>query len=203
MTALLVGIGLGFTAAASFGPINVFALSSGLRYGFRPAFGVAVGATVADGFYAFLGGLGIAALFMGRAEGWFQILGGAVLLLLAVRLARPAAAAAEPRPARGFGRSFVIALGATLANPITIVYWAAAFAGVVPKFDLSRAEALTLLPLGVVIGGLAWATLIAAGSAFAGRYVSERLLAWVSIASAVTIAGFGAWFVIGGIRELV
>ena len=50
MTALLVGIGLGFTVAASFGPINVFALSSGLRYGFWPAFGVAVGATVADGF---------------------------------------------------------------------------------------------------------------------------------------------------------
>lgn len=203
MTALLVGIGLGFTVAASFGPINVFALSSGLRYGFWPAFGVAVGATAADGFYAFLGGLGVAALFTGRAEGWFQILGGSILLLLAVRTARPAPAAAKPRPGRGFGRSFAVALGATLANPITIVYWAAAFAGVVPKFDLSRAEALTLLPLGVVIGGLAWATLIAAGSAFASRYVSERLLAWVSIASAVTIAGFGAWFVSSGIRELV
>src|SRR5688572_9384265 len=203
MTALLVGVGLGFTVAASFGPINVFALSSGLRYGFWPAFGVAVGATAADGLYAFLGGLGVAAIFTGRAEGWLQVLGGAALLLLAARMARPASPEGQARASPGFRRSFAVALGATLANPITIVYWAAAFAGIVPKFDLSRTEAITLLPLGVVVGGLAWATLIAAGSAFAGRYVSERLLAWITIASALTIAGFGAWFVISGIRELV
>jgi threonine/homoserine/homoserine lactone efflux protein len=202
MTALFVGMGLGFTVAASFGPINVFALSSGLRYGFRAAFGVAAGATAADGFYAFLGGLGVAALFTGRAAGWFQILGGTALLFLAARMARPSGAPRETDPARGFGRSFAIALGATLANPITIVYWAAVFAGVVPKFDLSRAEALTLLPIGVVLGGLVWAVLIAAGSAFAGRYVSERLLAWISLGSALTIAGFGVWFVVGGIRDL-
>ena len=52
MTALLFGIGLGFTIAASFGPINVFSLSSGLRYGFWPAFGVAVGARSFPGIIA-------------------------------------------------------------------------------------------------------------------------------------------------------
>jgi L-lysine exporter family protein LysE/ArgO len=203
MTALLVGIGLGFTVAASFGPINVFSLSSGLRYGFWPAFGVAVGATVADGLYAFLGGLGVAAAFTGRAEGWFQLLGGLALVLIAVRMARPGSGQAERRATPGFRRSFAVALGATLANPLTIVYWAAAFAGVVPKFDLSRVEALTLLPAGVVAGGLCWATLLAAGSAFAGRFVNERLLAWLSIGSALTVGGFGAWFVAGGVRALV
>jgi threonine/homoserine/homoserine lactone efflux protein len=202
MTALLVGIGLGFTVAASFGPINVFALSSGLRYGFGPAFGVLVGATAADGLYAFLGGLGVAAVFTGRAEGWFQVLGGAALLLIATRVARPGRSDGERQAVPGFARSFAVALGATLANPLTIVYWAAAFAGVVPKFDLSRAEALTLLPAGVVLGGLCWALLVAAGSAFAGRYVNERLLAWLSLASALIIAGFGAWFIASGIRAL-
>ena len=54
MTPLLAGFGLGFSVAASFGPINLFALSSGLRYGFWPAYGVGVGAAVADGSYAFL-----------------------------------------------------------------------------------------------------------------------------------------------------
>jgi L-lysine exporter family protein LysE/ArgO len=202
MTPLLVGIGLGFTVAASFGPINVFSLQSGLRYGFWPAFGVALGATAADGLYAFLGGLGVAALVSGSAGGWFQILGGAVLLVLALRMARPPSLESERRTSRGFGRSFAIALGATLANPITIVYWAGAFAGIVPRFDLSRAEALALLPLGVVLGGICWAAVLAAGSAFAGRYVGERLLAWVSVASALTIAAFGIWFVVGGVRTL-
>jgi threonine/homoserine/homoserine lactone efflux protein len=203
MTALLVGIGLGFTVAASFGPINVFSLSSGLRYGFWPAFGVALGATGADGFYAFLGGLGVAAVFTGRAEGWFQILGGAALLVIALRLAQASSPGGDRRATRGFRHSFAVALAATLANPITIVYWAAAFAGVVPRFDLSRIEALTLLPAGVVVGGLCWALLLASGSAFAGRYVNEQLLAWLSLGSALTIAGFGVWFVTGGIRALV
>jgi threonine/homoserine/homoserine lactone efflux protein len=203
MTALLVGIGLGFAVAASFGPINVFSLSSGLRYGFWPAFGVALGATAADGLYAFLGGLGVAAIFTGSAEGWLQIGGGGALLVLALRMARPTRSGGERRAERGFGHSFAVALGATLANPLTIVYWAGAFAGIVPRFDLSRAEALTLLPAGVVIGGICWALLLASASAFAGRYVNERVLGWVSVASAVTIAVFGAWFVVGGIRTLV
>jgi threonine/homoserine/homoserine lactone efflux protein len=202
MTPLLVGIGLGFTVAASFGPINVFSLSSGLRYGFWPAFGIALGATAADGLYAFLGGLGVAALFTGSADDWFQILGGAVLLVLALRMARPPSLEGERRASPGFARSFGIALGATLANPITIVYWAGAFAGIVPRFDLSRAEALILLPPGVVLGGICWAILLAAGSAFAGRYVGERLLTWVSVASALTIGAFGVWFVAGGVRAL-
>lgn len=202
MTPLVVGIGLGFTVAASFGPINVFSLSSGLRYGFWPAYGVAVGATAADGLYALLGGLGVAALISGRAEGWLQVAGGAALLVIAMRMARSGPSPGKSAAARGFGQSFAVALGATLANPVTIVYWAAAFAGVVPRFGLSRAEALTLLPAGVVAGGLCWATLLAAGSAFAGRYVNERLLLWLSLGSAVTIAGFGVWFVAEGVRAL-
>jgi threonine/homoserine/homoserine lactone efflux protein len=205
MTPLLAGFGLGFSVAASFGPINLFALSSGLRYGFWPAYGVGVGAAVADGSYAFLGGLGAAALFTGGAKGWFQILGGAALVFIAVGIAtrRPKKRAEQRAAAPGFVRSFAVALGATAANPITLVYWTAVFAGVVPKLDVSRLEALTLLPAGVVCGTVVWATLLAAGSAFAGRYVNERLLSWLSLASALTIAGFGVWFIASGIRILV
>jgi L-lysine exporter family protein LysE/ArgO len=203
MTPLLAGFGLGFSVAASFGPINLFALSSGLRYGFWPAYGVGVGAAMADGSYAFLGGLGAAALFTGGAKGWFQMLGGAALVYIAVGIATRNPKKQQERAAPGFGRSFTVALGATAANPITVVYWTAVFAGVVPKLDVSRLEALTLLPAGVVCGTVLWATLLAAGSAFAGRYVNERLLSWLSLVSALTIAGFGVWFIASGIRILV
>jgi threonine/homoserine/homoserine lactone efflux protein len=203
MTPLLAGFGLGFSVAASFGPINLFALSSGLRYGFWPAYGVGIGAAVADGSYAFLGGLGAAALFTGGAKGWFQMLGGTALVFIAVGMAkRRPKERGEQRGAPGFGRSFTLALGATLANPITVVYWTAVFAGVVPKLEVSRLEALTLLPAGVVCGTVLWATLLAVGSAFAGRYVNERLLSRLSLASALTIAGFGVWFIVSGLRTI-
>jgi L-lysine exporter family protein LysE/ArgO len=204
MTPLLAGFGLGFSVAASFGPINLFALSSGLRFGFWPAYGVGVGAAVADGSYAFLGGLGAAALFTGGAKGWFQMVGGAALLFIAVGMAkRSPKERGEQRAAPGFGRSFTVALGATLANPITVVYWTAVFAGVVPKLEVSRLEALTLLPAGVVCGTVVWATLLAVGSAFARRYVNEHLLSRLSLASALTIAGFGVWFIVSGLRTIV
>jgi threonine/homoserine/homoserine lactone efflux protein len=203
MTPLLAGFGLGFSVAASFGPINVFALSSGLRYGFWPAYGVGAGAAVADGSYAFLGGLGAAALFTGGAKGWFQMLGGAALVFIAVGMATRRRKEDERRAAPGFGRSFIVALATTLANPITVVYWTAVFAGVVPKLEVSRLEALTLLPAGVLCGTIVWATLLAVGSAFAGRYVNEHLLSRISLASALTIAGFGVWFVVSGLRTIV
>jgi L-lysine exporter family protein LysE/ArgO len=203
MTPLLAGFGLGFSVAASFGPINLFALSSGLRYGFWPAYGVGVGAAIADGSYAFLGGLGAAALFTGGAKGWFQMLGGTALVFIAVGMAkRRPKERGEQRGAPGFGRSFTFALGATLANPITVVYWTAVFAGVVPKLAVSRVEALTLLPAGVVCGTVVWATLLAVGSAFAGRYVNEHLLSRLSLVSALTIAGFGVWFIVSGLRTI-
>jgi L-lysine exporter family protein LysE/ArgO len=203
MTPLLAGFGLGFSVAASFGPINLFALSSGLRYGFWPAYGVGVGAAVADGSYAFLGGLGAAALFTGSAKGWFQILGGTAVVFIAVGMAkRRPEERGEQRRAPAFGRSFTLALGATLGNPITVVYWTAVFAGFVPKLDVSRLEALTLLPAGVVCGTVVWATLLALGSAFAGRYVNEHLLSRLSLASALTIAGFGVWFIVSGLRTI-
>jgi threonine/homoserine/homoserine lactone efflux protein len=202
MTPLLAGFGLGFSVAASFGPINLFALSSGLRYGFWPAYGVGFGAAVADGSYAFLGGLGAAALFTGGAKGWFQMLGGAALILIAVGMATRRPREHGQRAAPGFGRSFTVALAATLANPITVVYWTAVFAGVVPKLEVSRLEALTLLPAGVVCGTVVWATLLAVGSAFAGRYVNAHLLSRLSLASALTIAGFGVWFVVSGLRTI-
>jgi small neutral amino acid transporter SnatA (MarC family) len=73
----------------------------------------------------------------------------------------------------------------------------------VPKLEVSRLEALTLLPAGVVWGTVVWATLLAVGSAFARRYVNEHLLSLLSLASALTIAGFGVWFVVSGLRTIV
>ena len=51
---MVAGLALGFAVAAGFGPISVLALTSGLRYGFGPAFGVGLGAALVDGLYALL-----------------------------------------------------------------------------------------------------------------------------------------------------
>ena len=49
MDTVLAGFALGVAVAAGFGPISVLALTSGLRHGFAPAFGVAVGVAFVKG----------------------------------------------------------------------------------------------------------------------------------------------------------
>ena len=119
----------GFGVAAGFGPINVLCLTTGLRSGFAPALGVGLGAAVVDGFYALLAGLGAAALLVGDARDWLQVVGGAALAVIGIRIARSARRDADvSTTTRSFGQAFRLSLGATLANPPTIVSWAAAFA---------------------------------------------------------------------------
>jgi putative LysE/RhtB family amino acid efflux pump len=203
MSALLSGFGLGFGVAAGFGPINVLCLTTGLRHGFAPALGIGVGAAIVDGFYALLAGLGAAALLTGDAREWFQVAGGAALVVVGLRIARAARSSAEaPATRKTFGSALRLSLAATLANPPTIVSWAAAFAGVVPALDLTRVETVTLLPPAIAVGTLAWFALVAAAAAYARRFARERVLRAVSLAGGAVIAALGVLLAVDGVRGL-
>jgi putative LysE/RhtB family amino acid efflux pump len=203
LSALLSGFGLGFGVAAGFGPINVLCLTTGLQHGFVPALGIGLGAAMVDGLYALLAGLGVAALLTGDVRSWFQVIGGAALVLVGLRIVRAARAAVEvSATTSSFGRALRLSLAATLANPPTIVSWAAAFAGVVPALELSRVETLTLLPPAVAVGTLAWFALVSAAAAYARRLARERVLRAVSLAGGVVIAGLGALLAVDGVRGL-
>jgi threonine/homoserine/homoserine lactone efflux protein len=194
MTAVLAGFGLGVAVAAGFGPISVLALSSGLRHGFAPAFGVGLGAALVDGLYALLAALGLAALVPGRE---LQIVGGAALVYIGWRMVR--AAGGNGLALATFRRGLGVSFAATLANPLTIVSWAAAFTAVVPELDISRAETLSVLPLSVCLGTLTWFTGLALASSFFGRHLGPRTLRAASIVAGVVIAAFGAVFVLRGL----
>jgi putative LysE/RhtB family amino acid efflux pump len=189
--------------AAGFGPINVLCLTTGLRNGFVPALGIGLGAAVVDGFYALLAGLGAAALLTGDAREWFQIVGGAALVVVGIRIARAAQSTAEVlTTTTSFGPAFRLSLAATLANPPTIISWAAAFAGVVPALDLNRVETLTLLPPAIAVGTFAWFALVAAAASYARRLARERVLRAVSLVGGLVIAGLGVLLAVDGARGI-
>jgi threonine/homoserine/homoserine lactone efflux protein len=198
MSAVFAGLGLGFAVAAGFGPISVLALTSGLRHGFAPAFGVGVGAALVDGLYALLAAAGLAALVPGDE---LQVVGGAALLWIAWRMvrARGGDGLALETMRRGLGVSFA----ATLANPLTIVSWAAAFTAVVPALDLSAGETVGVLPPAVAAGTLTWFTLLALGATFAGRRLGPRALAAASAVAGLAIGAFGLVFLVDGLASLL
>jgi threonine/homoserine/homoserine lactone efflux protein len=172
----------------------VLALTSGLRHGFAPAFGVGLGAALVDGLYALLAALGLAALVPAEE---LQLVGGVALLWIAWRMLHAGGGdgLALPTLRRGFAVSF----GATLANPLTIVSWAAAFTAVVPGLGLSQTETIAVLPPCVAIGTLTWFTLLAVGSSVAGRRLGERALRTASVVAGLAIGAFGLVFVVRGL----
>ncbi len=198
MSAALAGFALGFAVAAGFGPISVLALTSGLRHGFAPAFGVGLGAALVDGLYALLAGLGLAALVPGDE---LQLVGGVALLWIGWRMVR--AAGGDGMALSTFGRGLGVSFAATLANPLTIVSWAAAFTAVVPGLGVSRTETLAVLPPCVALGTLTWFTGLALAATVAGRRLGPRALRAASVVAGLAIGAFGLVFVVRGVLALV
>lgn len=198
MTTVFAGFALGFAVAAGFGPISVLALTSGLRHGFPPAFGVGLGAALVDGLYALLAALGLAALVPGDE---LQLIGGAALLWIAWKMVH--AAGGDGLALRTFRRGLGVSFAATLANPLTIVSWAAAFTAVVPELDLTRTELVTVLPLAVTLGTLTYFTLLATAATLLGKRLGPRALRVASVAAGVLVGAFGLLFLVRGATALL
>lgn len=195
--ALLSGYVLGLVVAAGFGPISVLALSSGLRHGFAPAFGVGLGAAAVDALYALLAGLGLAALVPGDE---LQVVGGVALLFIGWRMLHPRGG--DLVSLRTFPRGLGVSFTATLANPSTILSWAAAFAAVVPALHLSKAATVGLLPPAVFLGTLTWFTGLATASTVAGSRLGPSALRHVGLGAGLVVVAFGVVFLVRGISAL-
>lgn len=199
---------LGLSVAAVLGPINILAIRTGLERGFRFAFLVGLGATVADGLYTLLAALGMSTV-VGRAgvrtllwslgAGMLAYLGGAGLHR---SLRRPVLLEGRAAGATAWG-CFLGALGATLGNPMTVASWAAVFGGLYAGMLEQLTTSLTLrLVTGVALGTLTWFTALAAALQAGRRFVTPAALRAVSITSSGILLGFAAYFGWHAVRGL-
>jgi len=199
---------LGLSVAAVLGPINILAIRTGLQRGFRAAFLVGLGATVADGLYVLLAALGAAAL-VGREDvrillwllgsGMLAYLGGSGLRQSLRRLVL-----LEGEPAAGTAwRTFLGSLAATLGNPMTVASWAAVFGGLYAGMLETVTAGLALrLVAGVAAGTFTWFTALAVALQVGRPLVTPTALRGISLASSVTLLGFAAWFAWQAFRGL-
>jgi len=189
------GLAFGFLLAATVGPMWVLCLRRTLAYGASVGLASGMGIAVADGLYGAVAAFGLTAIsaFLLEHAFWIGLAGIAFLLYLGVKtlLSHPAADG-ELAPPSSLARAFLSTLGLTLANPPTILAFAAIFAGLGLAASADFAAA-ALVTAAVFLGSAAWWVVLAA---FAGRLrarLGPRVLRAINLVSGTTILGFAAW----------
>lgn len=195
------GLVIGFTAAVALGPIAMLVIQRTLRRGW--AYGAASGAGVAlaDGVYGLVGGLGLTAVteaLLGHQTA-LRAVGGGVLVYLGLKtLLSPveAAGTAEEKATGGFLGAVASIFLLTLSNPVTILFFAAVYAGLSLQGAEPSAGQAAGFSLGVLAGSLVWWLILVSGvEVLRERFKAERLT-WLNRLTGVVIAGFGVWILL-------
>jgi len=201
---LLKGALIGFSIAAPVGPIGVLCIRRTLAEGRASGFVSGLGAASADALYGGIAGFGltfISSLLVGQ-QAWLRFVGGVFLCYLGIRilLALPAQQA-SPFKGGGLFKAYVSTLFLTLTNPMTILSFAAVFAGLGLASSRGNYMSASLLVLGVFIGSASWWLLLSgAVGAYRNRVPSSGLV-WVNRISGVIIVGFGLFALVGLIHR--
>lgn len=192
---LAAGFLFGLAVAAPVGPVALLCIRRTLERGWPSGLASGLGVGTADAAYAAIAatGIALAAFLLGPAARWLELAGGLAIALIGLRtlISAPApAAAAAPRSGTGLLRDYISILGITLANPPTILSFAALAAVLTPARH-GGAPALAMLVAGVFLGSSAWWALLTGAVASARRRIGPRALASVTRASGLVLLIFG------------
>jgi len=194
------GLVIGISIAAPVGPIGILCVQRTLAAGQLHGLVSGLGAATADAFYGMIAGFGLTFIssFMVEQQMWFRLIGGAFLLYLGIKAflstpsTGPGAATKTPGRARAYGSTLFL----TLTNPMTILSFAAIFAG----FGLVRTGAdylsASLLVLGVFLGSALWWLILSGIAGMLRRKMGHGLLRWVNIIAGLVITSFGLFSIL-------
>jgi len=195
IAALLIGFGLGASVAAQLGPMSLLTIRSTLRSGVWVGLAIGAGIAVIDTLYAAAGaaGAGVVLSFepirvaAGITGAVVLVYLGAKTLWSAFRIRLGGETGDELATPK---RAFVVALGATASNPLTIASWAAVFAAASTAGAAEGTAVLTLLA-GVGLGSMAWMAVLTGGVSLLRRRVGDRMLRTVDGLAGIGLLGFG------------
>jgi threonine/homoserine/homoserine lactone efflux protein len=190
----LRGLAIGFSIAAPVGPIGVLCIRRTLAEGRLCGFASGLGAATADAVYGCVAGFGLTAVsdLLVSQQTWLRLIGGLFLCYLGVKsfFARPAQNAAAPKGgalAGAYASTFLL----TLTNPMTILSFAAVFAGLGLGAGATDYASAALLVFGVFLGSAVWWLFLSGGVGLFREKLNDEHFRWVNRISGTIIAGFG------------
>lgn len=194
MNFLIKGFIIGLSIAAPVGPIGVLCINRTLALGRLTGFLSGLGAATADAAYGAVAGFGLSFVttFLLGQQFWLRLVGGLFLVYLGLRtlLSRPAEKEAAVQ-GRGLAGAYVSTLLLTLTNPITIISFAAVFAGLGIGARSGDYLAASGLVLGVFLGSAAWWLLLSLGVGSLRGGLGPRGRTWINRLAGLVILAFG------------
>ncbi len=188
------GLVIGFSIAAPVGPIGVLCIRRTLAEGRISGFVSGMGAATADALYGCVAGFGVTYIsnFLMGQQFWFRLIGALFLGYLGARIffSKPAEAPSRAE-GKGLAGAYASTLFLTLTNPVTILAFAAIFAGLGLGNSGGDYTAGMLLVLGVFLGSAAWWLFLSTGVGLFRTWFNGPRLRWVNRLSGVIIGGFG------------
>ncbi|WP_149179477.1 LysE family transporter [Streptomyces sp. TRM49041] len=200
ITALVAGLLAGYGIAVPVGAVGTYLVALTARTSLRVGACAALGVATADGLYALVAAAGGSALIpvLQPVMGPLRWVSGMVLIGLAVRggaaairqyRRRHAVAAGSDRASLGPLRAYLVFVGITLMNPMTVIYFAALVLGSRSAVEPSVLEQGVFVAAAFAASA-SWQLFLAGGGALLGRALTGgrgRLL--TTLVSSALITG--------------
>ena len=185
------GFLIGISIAAPVGPIGVLCIRRTLTEGRLKGFLSGMGAASADMVYGAVAAFGLTMITDGLVENkfWFRVIGGCFLLYLGIKtfLEKPADHAAQVKQSGYFG-AYLSTFFLTITNPMTILSFAAIFAG---TMNIGTTNSPMVLVAGVFAGSASWWLALSFGVGLMRDRLTPIHMAWINRISGIIITAFG------------
>lgn len=195
------GLVIGVAIAAPVGPIGLLCIQRTLAHGRAAGLASGLGAATADAVYGAVAAAGLSATTSAlvAGQGWLRLVGGLFLCYLGARtlLSRPAEQPASPAGAAAGGvfGAYATALVLTLTNPLTILSFAAIFAGL--GVTASGQRGASVLIAGVFLGSAVWWLVLSGGVGLVRTRIDLRHVRRLNRVAGAVIAAFGLIALLG------
>lgn len=191
---LFKGLIIGFSIAAPVGPIGILCIRRTLTNGRTSGFISGLGAATADAIYGCIAGFGLTFIseFLVSQQLWFRLIGGFFLCYLGIRifLSKPSEWGISSKGS-GLISNYASTFFLTLANPTTIISFAAIFTGLGTIDGSGNYISAGILVVGVFIGSATWWLILSGGVSMFRSKFSIHGLHWINRISGAFITGFG------------
>lgn len=189
---------IGFSIAMPVGPIGLLCIRQSLISGALAGVLVGLGAASADAFYGALAGFGVTAvaqIFAAHSK-HIEWVGAIFLCYLGITTFFSKTERASDHLHKGSRcRLYLTAFCLTLTNPMTILSFAAIYAGLGIGRENSGMPPAIVMTAGVFVGSVIWWLVLSCTSALFKKHMGQKAALWLNRISGAAILGFGVLFV--------